>query len=62
MHVFHAVGIVVQDNYSGEVKRKQKDSVAECKNRVKPILVLYTCVIISSQLQGLLVLYIIKNR
>ena len=35
----YAVGIVVQDNYSGEVKRKQKDSVAECKNRVKPILV-----------------------
>ena len=33
------LGIVVQDPYSGEVKRRQKDSVAECKQRVKPFLV-----------------------
>ena len=37
----HTPGVVVQDTYSGEVKRKQKDTVAECKNRVKPILVQY---------------------
>ena len=33
------IGIVVQDPYSGEVKKKQKDSVAECKQRIKPFLV-----------------------
>ncbi|XP_065919431.1 tubulin polyglutamylase TTLL5-like isoform X2 [Dysidea avara] len=36
--LFSLVGIVVQDPYSGEVKRRQKDSVAECKQRVKPFL------------------------
>ena len=41
VYIFHTIGIVVQDTYSGEVKRKQKDSVAECKNRMKPILVHY---------------------
>jgi len=40
-YIFHTTGVVVQDTYSGEVKKKHKDSVAECKNRVKPILVKY---------------------